>query len=537
MFAEEPMSASKADAAQPIVLKKGKINSANLPDIDFPNEFGDIKELWTPFLEGQTQSANDKVILHIRDAHCHFEAQTNISKIIDNLMTKYEDLSLIAVEGSVGVIDTTPFSEFSDDQVKEEVAIYFMKKGKVTGPEFLSIMKKHPIVLYGIETRDYYNLNLKAFLDLLPFREESQQLCEVLQVATDHIKEFVFSPELVELTKHKKAFDAGQVGFFEHSVFLFEWYVKYVQSGAENIEALSKEFPNFAYLAQVTKLQPGINSDLLETERNKIISIMDPLLDSEQKNRLVTRSLQLRIGRLSPTQYYVYLESLLDLLKTKNKDLENWHETFAETKKFVEYSHLYEKINKTILFQEMDDIVHVIAYKIMKTDAEKEIYEHDRRLAILRKLYYLQFGHREFDIYMKDKKNYRSKMFVDVIYKYSIKYNLNYHKDLLEDDFKPFDFYAPIAEQFYKYAKLRDQVLLENTLSAMDKYGAKTAFMITGGFHTEGLIDKLRDAKIGYAIISPLITQEQSDDLYIDVLSNQKTPFEEFLTNVEQEET
>ena len=111
---------------------------------------------------------------------------------------------------------------------------------------------------------------------------------------------------------------------------------------------------------------------------------------------------------------------------------------------------------------------------------------------------------------------------------------MHYHRELVAEDYLNFDKFAPIAEDFYKYAKLRDDVLLQNTFKAMEMYDAEIAFLITGGFHTQGIKDKLKKRKISYAVIAPQITEDQPDDLYIEVLSNQKTPFEEFLSNIQE---
>jgi len=94
-------------------------------------------------------SANGgKLVIHIQDVHCNYEAQSNIAKILESLARRY-GLSLVAVEGAEGAIDTSWFKAFPDEEVRKEVADYFMKRGEITGPEFLSITTGYPLRLFG----------------------------------------------------------------------------------------------------------------------------------------------------------------------------------------------------------------------------------------------------------------------------------------------------------------------------------------------------------------------------------------------------
>ena len=71
------------------------------------NQVG-INSISIPSVDGKINYANlngGKTIINIQDAHTSLTAQTSIVNILDSLVTNY-DLSLIAVEGSEGYIDT-----------------------------------------------------------------------------------------------------------------------------------------------------------------------------------------------------------------------------------------------------------------------------------------------------------------------------------------------------------------------------------------------------------------------------------------------
>ena len=49
-------------------------------------------------------------------------------------------------------------------------------------------------------------------------------------------------------------------------------------------------------------------------------------------------------------------------------------------------------------------------------------------------------------------------------------------------------------------------------------------------FHTDGIIEYLREKRISYVVICPLVEKlEDNDQKYIDALKGRKTPFEKMI--------
>ena len=70
------------------------------------------------------------------------------------------------------------------------------------------------------------------------------------------------------------------------------------------------------------------------------------------------------------------------------------------------------------------------------------------------------------------------------------------------------------ARLFYQIALKRDETLLKNLLAGMEKTGARTAVMVTGGFHRDGIAKQLEDRNIAYASVSPAMTALPGEELY-----------------------
>ena len=69
---------------------------ANPDKIVIPRDFGLVKSKYI--------GKNGKLLIHIQDAHCNYEAQTNIAKILEALVKNY-NVNLVSVEGADGAIE------------------------------------------------------------------------------------------------------------------------------------------------------------------------------------------------------------------------------------------------------------------------------------------------------------------------------------------------------------------------------------------------------------------------------------------------
>ncbi|MFH1837455.1 MAG: hypothetical protein ABH862_05020, partial [Candidatus Omnitrophota bacterium] len=84
------------------------------------------------------------------------------------------------------------------------------------------------------------------------------------------------------------------------------------------------------------------------------------------------------------------------------------------------------------------------------------------------------------------------------------------------------------ALKFYQDAKARDNAMLANTVKRMREEGKKTAALITGGYHTEGLTGLMKEKKLSYLVIVPKF-ESGEERPYIAVLTNKKKPYEKLL--------
>lgn len=482
--------------------------------IRIPENCGSIKETWVPQIKSR---GNDcPIVIHVQDAHCNYEAQTNINNILDGLMKEYPDqIRLIAVEGSVGVIDTSPFAEFSDAEIKREVADYFMKKGKITGPEFLSITGPHKFTIYGIENKNLYDRNYKAFMDSLPFREGSEGYCGYLSKILSQLKRYIYHDQLKKFDRYLKGYQDGDTSFLDYVGILREW------GALQNVNL--RNFENFTILLQAQQAEEGIDFNIVDKERTRLIDKLGSVLGKQELSDLVLKSLHFRLGKLSAAEYYSYLKYMVENAGSTDKvSRDNYPNLFS----YIDYVQLHDRMDKVKLFDECTRIESLIAEGMFKNNNQRKLFRLSKNLDILRKMFKLELVKEDYLYYRAHKEEFRVASFIGFIKIQAPRYGIAFYQ---EPRLSRIDENLPVIEEFYEVAIKRDPVLIDNMVAEMEKQGLGICVLVSGGFHTRGLTQILQERDLAYAVISPRITKKQEYNPYIDIMTNKKTPFEEFL--------
>jgi hypothetical protein len=196
-----------------ISASTGRLGSSIIQEIKIPTKWGDIVSRF----EGDSK----QLIIQIQDAHCNFEAQSNTARILEELFKKYgKELKVVNVEGSSGVLDTSALTLFPDREIKKQLALYYLKKGKISGAEYLSIIKEVPLELQGVEDLGLYFQNLKWFDRSLELREKADELIKGIQKVLNELQEPVFNDELKQFLRSEEAYEKGKTNLVEHLTLL-----------------------------------------------------------------------------------------------------------------------------------------------------------------------------------------------------------------------------------------------------------------------------------------------------------------------------
>ncbi|MFH1996869.1 MAG: hypothetical protein ABIJ27_07770 [Candidatus Omnitrophota bacterium] len=456
-----------------------------------------------------------KLVIHIQDAHCNFEAQSNIVKILDSFINNYK-LRLISVEGAEGYIDTTWFKAFPDADVRREVATYFMKKGEITGPEFLSITEDYPVKLFGAENKSYYIKNLNAFTSSYRYMEQSKLYFNQIKTILNRLKGYIYSNALKEFDEKIRAHEAKEIQFNDYS--------RYLKAIAEKRGINIREYQNFNRLANTLHYEDKIDFDVVDKERNGLIGELTKKLNEQNAKdkiqQLATQALTFKVGKISQAEFYNYLRKLA----AENGVV--MAEKFPNLSNFVIYVSIYDKIENEELFGEIDAIIAAIKETMFKDNDQRTLDRLAHHVDTILGLVDIKLLNKDYEYYVTHREEFKPGRFLDFIQKKSQQYGLAYdigmpEREILEEA-------IPKLEDFYAIALKRDQAIVDNTLEAMKNDEVQISVLVSGGFHTQGITQMLKDKGVSYLVVSPNITKDVETP-YIQVLTNQRTPFEDIL--------
>ncbi len=473
--------------------------------IVIPRDYGLVKAKYT----GRDPR---KLIIHIQDAHCNYEAQSNIIKILECLI-KNDSLSLISVEGADGFIDTSWFKAFPDADIRKEVADYFMKKGEITGPEFLSITSDYPIKLFGAETRSYYIENLNAFTSSYPLKEDTEKYFNQIKAILNKLKSYIYSDELKELDIKSQDYESKKLSFTD--------YVKYLESLGQKHKVNLRQYENFFKLVSVLIYEKKINFNVVDKERAALIDVITKKLEKDALTELVNKSLEFKTGKISSAEYYDYLKALAV------KHGISMPNEYPNLFNYIIYNSVYSKIENEQLFNDIKKFEEAVKDKIFTNDDQKTLDKLSRHINILLGLVNIRLLNGDFDYYKSHTDEFAHEIFAEFIKKMAVRYGFAYEVDAPSPAVTES---MPKLEDFYSIAIKRDKALVDNTIQAMRKEGTQISVLVTGGFHSEGITKLLEKQGISYIVVCPNITKDVETP-YIKILTNQRTPLEEILAD------
>jgi hypothetical protein len=480
--------------------RKGEPITQTLPkDILVPRNIGTVKETHL--------GDNGKLVIHIQDAHCNYEAQSNIARILEHIIRKYK-VNLVAVEGADGVVNTEWFKAFPDSEIRRDVADYFMKKGELTGTEFLSITKDYPFTIYGAEDRKTYQKNLIAFLESYPYKEEFKKFYANVKSALGRLKKFIYTKELSELDKKVIQHEEEKIKFSE--------YVKYLNelSGSKGIDL--KEYKNITLLVKSLRYEKDIDFKTVNRERAKLIDELGRKLSKDALSKLVASASEFKQGKIGTEVFHSYL---VNLAKENGIPIAGEYKNLTN---YIVYSHIYSGIDNEKLFDELELLVGAIKEKMFANENQRVLDRLWTNVNIVLGFAEISLTNKRYEYYLAHRNEFTPEGFAEFIRKKSDNYGLTYNIDIpqnLESIFSK-------LVNFYELGLKRDRILVKNMFNGMRGKKTDIAVLVSGGFHTKGISKRLKEKGASYVVVSPAITKD-TESPYISVLTGQKTPFEE----------
>jgi hypothetical protein len=445
------------------------------------------------------KGAGSTLIVHIQDRHTDPITQNNIASIIKTLNQQY-NIHLMCLEGASEELDTSFYDSFKNTPLKEKVARFFVEKALFTGAEFYKITNRaNYLRAVGAEDKGIYLEHLANYKNNQISKSAVLNLLRGLRVTADNLRNRVYSKDLKDLDDISRTYLDGEAKFSE--------YVSKLKAYADRSGTEIKAYPNVEKFIELAEKEKTIDFDGASKEREALVKYFAENLKKEEARELIQLSLDFRLNKLSEIAFYDYLESLITdsgLPTTGYKNL------FA----YINYLRFSKAINHLEVFNEAEYFEERVQAAFCDNPAQRQLAEYSKAIRILRDLYDLKLTRRRLD-YMEENPD-----FFDItkmqrfLKKRSDGHGLRIASSAL---FTGLD--REVIEEskkFYRLALERDIALTENTLKSMKQYHKDKAILITGGFHTQGITNALKEKDISYVVICPTIGPDDYEKLYND---------------------
>jgi hypothetical protein len=463
------------------------------------NPYGAVREIHL------SEKADSPLIIHIQDVHGYADAQKNIAGLISGF-SKYRGVTLIGMEGAEGAFALEDLRRFPDRDIKERVTDWAIKKELIGGAEKCGITSEKPLKLWGVEKTALYQSNVQAVKESIARRSEALAFHRDLMKNVAGLKAAVYSEELKNYDENLLAYQDKRRGLGEYLKHLVGQF-----PGGER--AVSQKFPNTADLLNALGQESKLDFKQVERERVSLVELLAARLNENTLNGLVKESMAYREGRVTYSRYYAFVKTLCRQGKI---DVEKYSALTA----YIAYVGMSEKINRTQLLSELERLEDSVAGELARTELERGVLDLSRDTILLGKLMNNAMTPADWARYLTRraemlKLETRGKSLARQV---GVEFESGVPSDFA-GFVKPF-------EDFCRLALARNEAFADGLFAKMGEDRVKTAVLVTGGFHSEGLMAEIDRRGGSYVVLTPRVEIVQSDKNYLDAFAHDPVPLE-----------
>jgi hypothetical protein len=416
-------------------------------------------------------------VIHIQDVHRNTEAQWNIRETVSALLGTGQ-VSFLALEGATEQIALQPYLDFPHPDAVRLAADYLLRENDISGPihAALTAQQTLPPVL-GIDDPTLYTANVQAYRNSAPRLDQSRGQIKKLQAELDERKKNVYSPALLTFDKSVADYRNGRIGLGP-----------YVQS---LMTATKAEAPAAKTFLQALALERALDFHQVEIERVRLVTVLTQRLHPKETNALLADSLAYRAGRLGYADFYARLKNIC-----RQADLKL--SAYPAMDAYIRYVLLADGIDAERLLNELNDLEKAAFTQLSRRAEERILVNQSRQAWLSQQLVNFSLtplGWAEYETIPTADRNPQWASF----------------------------------ESFYRAAHKRDEAMAHRLIAELQRSTHRSvAVLVTGGYHADGIAQRLNRQGITVVSFVPKIEKIDSQDgsTYLSVFTQAKTPLE-----------
>ncbi|MFC2062229.1 hypothetical protein ACFLUV_06930, partial [Elusimicrobiota bacterium] len=461
--------------------------------IEVPFEYGQVTE--------RHRSGSLPGVILIQDLHANYEVQKNILAIL-NYIDKNHGIDRIGVEGNSEKVDVSLIASIPDNNIKAGVIDYFMQKGYVTGAENFTSYRKIP-VLDGLEEEELYQKDKTLLLSSLNHRPDIIQYLERIKYLLKTMEDRICGADLTKFRKQYILYRQNKL-----SPHTFQGYLRgWARKAGISIGSISEEFNKYL---MVVEREGNLDYRNIEKEYKKLLKELG--LDGEG-------------SRISLT--FNRLKSILGAPESvRDRMISKIHADpqYSSLKAYIECMQLNRTLNTYKVIAEENKVISRVSYGLCSCELEKDYLFASNYTMLLIKFLLNQMTRSELDEFYMSAERFEESV-------RSLEREASRECSEIDTLIGTLAPYVQEMKDFYDTACQRDISFVEKFSKYLNENRGNLV-MITGGFHTDGVSRKLKEAGIGYTVIIPRVSAYTEEDmrLYYSLLrEEEKLSYEDMI--------
>ena len=490
---------------------------------------GEIEDL---YVATPSNSQPSRVVIHIKDAHANYEAQSHIRDIMKDLHKNFS-FGLMAVEGAFAKLDPRNIQYSSEKEDNLKMAEFLARNGKISGTD-LFILSEDKAEAYGIENPEIYEENLNVFRKIMEADKERDHFVNYLERQIELVAPRLLNKRLLKFTRAWQELErrpSDLLGFIR----VLTQEAK-TSAGVDLADPRARlEWPQLTRIIRLKEIEPQLNPKTIEEEHKRLMAFLtgkgispdlirqlEPSMASNKKNDRDAIPSPSNEQNYSPRFLY---EKLFDQASPKGFSFSD----YPNESLYAQFLILQSEVDSQKLFKEIETLAERIFGVLAAQSDEKEVIAFLKRLETFKKAFSLELLRKQIPTYAADKGNLRPQKMLDRLEYFKKTARVTNHTEDMTSLVSTLDPLADEVERFYEIAQRRELYLVQNTLRLMREKGTDRIILVTGGFHSEGIKEKLEAQGVSYLEIAPKITQlDQGSHQYLDVMMNRAPAVLEF---------
>lgn len=417
------------------------------------------------------QSSEPPLIVYIQDAHGDYVAQKSIRQHLEDLRRK-QGIDLVFVEGAAGALDRQYLQFDTDPEINRRIIDKLVRMGELSGADLYLLKEKAPKIQFvGLENPELYRENLKLFRKVFTQENRTQEWLRAERARLDREFSRLGQKDLLSLIRVYLDFDSKKNLLKESLLLLDGLSQKYLLRNLHKARE-QKQFPNLVRLLRLMEDENKIDLEAAAGEAKKIQDLLPPGRERRKWKSFLTQ-LVLPEGHFDTNPRFL-MEKLYSVLESKNFDFRKYpHLSQLGRNRIYQY-----EIQSAGLFKEVRRWMSLLMDALAEIDEAKRIIQKVRRFVLTSKLLTLELTREEYEI-------------------------------VRSSDFSRYVGATEVATTnalaFYQVAVVREKAFWDTIQRVLKEKKKSSAIVITGGFHTGGLVREFDKDQIKHTVLSPRV--------------------------------